>query len=124
MPNPPLPTLRRFFFICLVTLALFAGQIQSARTESDKENWPTTLEEAVSVIFSHLSAEDKETLRQTPKEDLILYHMSWGMGIRNEFGLWAGNEALLKSACGGTPCHPDTASMRIMEGVWDKAQNE
>ena len=115
---------RRFFFVCLISLALLLAQMQPTRAEGGKENWPATFEEAVSVLFTGLSAKDKETLRQTPREDLIQYHFSWGMDIRNAFGLWAGNDALLKSVCGGAPCDPDDASMIIIAAVWEKVQNE
>jgi len=90
------------------------------RTIQD-ENWPATLDEAVAVIVGGLSAENRELVRQTEYEDLIQYHHGWGTDIRNKFGLWRGNEALMLSAC-GRQCHPDTASMRIIEAVWLELQ--
>jgi hypothetical protein len=62
---------------------------------------------------------DRERLKATDKKDLIRYHHSWGMRIRNYYGLWRGNTKLLESAC-GTSCHPDTASSVIMAAVWDE----
>ncbi len=43
------------------------------------------------------------------------------MGIRNAYGLWAGNKALLES-CGSANIHPDECSMTIIEAVWDRLQ--
>jgi len=51
------------------------------------------------------------------KEELISLHFTLGLDIRNRDGLWSGNESLVLSAC-GTPCHPDDASMRIIEALW------
>jgi uncharacterized protein DUF6794 len=52
------------------------------------------------------------------------------MGIRNAFGLWQGNAALLKSCAearyGPGPdamfMHPDDASGVIIEAVWRRLQ--
>jgi hypothetical protein len=83
--------------------------------------WPTSVEDTVRDLVARLSAEDKERLRATRKEDLIQFHHGWGTGIRNHYGLWRGNQKLIASAC-GRPCHPDDASMRIIEAVWQALQ--
>lgn len=85
------------------------------------DQWPTSVEDTVRDIVAGLSAEDKERVRTTKKEDLIRFHHGWGTGIRNHYGLWRGNEKLLVSAC-GRPCHPDDASMRVIEAVWQALQ--
>jgi len=50
-------------------------------------NWPTTINEAVNQLFSTLTTEEKDTLRSTPHDKLILHHFGLGQYIRNEFGL-------------------------------------
>lgn len=85
------------------------------------EKWPATLDEAVDQIVSGLSDEDKARVRGTPREDLIMFHHGWGTGIRNSYGLWGGNNALLESCGGG---HPDDASMVIIEAVWERLQKD
>jgi hypothetical protein len=85
------------------------------------DNWPTTVEDTVRDIVARLPAPDKERVKTTKKEDLILFHHGWGTGIRNHYGLWRGNAKLIASACGG-PCHPDDASMLIIEAVWQELQ--
>jgi hypothetical protein len=85
------------------------------------DEWPKTVAEAVSDILQSMTDPDKEELRKTALPDLILFHHGWGTGIRNRYGLWRGNIDLLISAC-GRPCHPDDASMLIIEAVWSAVQ--
>ena len=56
-------------------------------------------------------------IRDTAREDLIKFHHGWGMGIRNDFGLWRGNDELFK-ATGAED--PDGASMAIILAVWEE----
>jgi len=85
------------------------------------DTWPTTVAGVVKDILSGMSDKDKELVMSTKKEDLIQFHHGWGTGIRNHYGLWRGNAELIKSAC-GKPCHPDDASMIIIEAVWEELQ--
>lgn len=85
------------------------------------DEWPTTVEEVVADLLTKVSEDDKATLRKTSFDDLIRYHFGWGMGIRNYYGLWRGNQELIIDAC-GKPCHPDDASMKIIEAVWQSLQ--
>ena len=87
------------------------------------DKWPITVKATVADLLSALSAENKETVRKTKKDDLIMFHHGWGTGIRNHYGLWRGNSALIEDAC-GKRCHPDDASMVIIEAVWKALQNE
>jgi len=87
------------------------------------ENFSVTVNATVSEIISQQFEEDKKVVRDTPREDLIRFHHGWGTGIRNYYGLWRGNEALILDAC-GKPCHPDTASVKIMEAVWRRLMVE
>lgn len=86
---------------------------------AENTTWPRTVDEAVARILADMSAADKEKIRTTQKDDLILFHHGWGTGIRNQFGLWQGNPELM-AACHAT--HPDDASMVIIEAVWRKLQ--
>ncbi len=83
--------------------------------------YPKTINEAVALILSELSGRDKLRLRNTKKEDLIKFHLSWGNDIRNLCGLWDENQDLMKDA---GESHPDGVSMRIMEAVWEEVQRE
>ena len=79
----------------------------------------TTVHDVVQDILKTLSDKGKATIKNTPKRELSNFHHGWGTGIRNQYGLWRGNEALLKDT---GRWHPDNASMVIMEAVWDALQ--
>ena len=85
------------------------------------EKWPVTVAQVVADILQRMPEADRQRIRTTKQADLILYHHGWGTGIRNYYGLWRGNKKLIVSAC-GTPCHPDNASMIIIEAVWTALQ--
>ncbi|MEW6079270.1 MAG: DUF6794 domain-containing protein [Thermodesulfobacteriota bacterium] len=109
-------------------LAQPADTMKQTKLSAEKQtlgpdNWPTTVDATVKDIISSLSDKDKETVRNTKKDDLILFHHGWGTGIRNHYGLWRGNDQLREDACGNR-CHPDDASMVIIEKVWEALQNE
>ena len=87
------------------------------------ENWSTTVVETVNDIIASMSEEDKETIRSTNKDNLIQFHHGWGTGIRNYYGLWRGNDQLREDAC-GKGCHPDDASMVIIEKVWESIRKD
>jgi hypothetical protein len=83
--------------------------------------WPITLDQAVTRLLDDMDDAEKKAVRDTKKEDLILFHHGLGTGIRNEFGLWRGNTNLLAD------CHsenPDGASMVIINAVWQRLQNQ
>ena len=90
--------------------------------------WPKTVEQAVEVLLAVLSEDEKLKIAQMEKEDLIDLHFGLGMGIRNEFGLWAGNKYLLKDVAkqeglkeeNWENIHPDDASTLIIYELWKK----
>ncbi|MHC4418834.1 MAG: DUF6794 domain-containing protein [Planctomycetota bacterium] len=108
------------------------GKAMKDEVESDAEGLgeglPRTYEEAVAELLAVMSAEDKRSVQSTPKDDLIEFHFGWGMGIRNDFGLWGGSNKQLLESCakrsGVEHIHPDDASMLIIEGVWEALQSE
>jgi len=101
--------------------------ISRSRAEDANVPLPKTYEQAVARIVAGLSERDRRTVRAVPtKLDMIQFHHGWGTGIRNEFGLWSGNTALMRSCSirAGLDAnkwflHPDDASAYILEGVWE-----
>jgi hypothetical protein len=84
---------------------------------------PRSVTEVVDRIVKEIHPKLRETLLTTKREDLVQFQHGWGTGIRDSLCLWAGNnDQLLRSACKGELCHPEEASMVIMEGVWDRLQ--
>ncbi|MEZ5537332.1 MAG: DUF6794 domain-containing protein [Thiolinea sp.] len=100
---------------------------------------PETVEQAVKIMLSELSENDKELLRSADKTDLVKFHRTLGAGIRNDFGLLQDNDELREAACAvdiseyypikiaqdtGSVhnCHPDQASMAIIVEAWKALQ--
>ena len=83
---------------------------------------PKTIDEAVDFVLARLSDEDKEQLRETPKEELSEHHFGLGMWIRNKLRLWDRKLDLSGPIDEFEFMLPDDASMRIIEGMWEKLQ--
>jgi hypothetical protein len=83
--------------------------------------WPRTIREAVDRLLAVLSEEDKAEIRAYQKPELIHHHFGLGAYIRNNFGLWQGNQALLVD-CGAASA--DSASTIIFEALWVRLQED
>jgi len=81
---------------------------------------PQTIEQAVAVLLDQLSAVEKHNIAAMSRDSLINLHFGLGTQIRNDFGLWGGNTALLESTGNS---HPDDAAMAIIEALWRKLNN-
>ena len=79
----------------------------------EKAIYPQTLEEAVHLLVDLLTEEQREVLKTAPEEELSSYHLSLGILIRNNFGLWEGNLV----EYGDTP---DDVSAVIVKKAWEK----
>ncbi|HWO08242.1 MAG TPA: DUF6794 domain-containing protein, partial [Polyangiaceae bacterium] len=89
--------------------------------------WPVTCDEAAALAVSKMGPELEQRVRSLEKDQLIILHDSWGMGIRNEFGLWEGNKALLASCSTGSadvPPEPDPVARVIMSRAWEMLHGE
>lgn len=60
---------------------------------------PKTVEEAVDRLVDELSLKDRTTIANIAEVELNLLHINLGEYIRNEFGLWSGNDDLMFSCC-------------------------
>lgn len=80
-------------------------------------------------VISEFTEEDKDYLRNMQQSELIRLHLSLGMSIRNEFGLWYDHpttqpyrdDRAISSPEGGVddhPYHPDMVSMAVIERIW------
>jgi hypothetical protein len=87
--------------------------------------YPKTVAEAVEVLHVNMSLNEEFTLASMDEVDLIDLHLSLGHDIRDEFGLWTGNEALMescRSVSGNPDLHIDDASMVIVRELWRKVK--
>jgi hypothetical protein len=86
---------------------------------------PKTIDEAVDKLLSELSFKDKTKIANMSESDLIKFHLSYGVYIRNEFRLW-GNDSLMefcKSYAGVATINPEQASYVIIKELWERLQN-
>lgn len=89
----------------------------------EERKWPETIDEAVGVVLASLTEDDKSKITAMNDSDLVGLHFSLGLWIRNNFGLWQGNQKLMQTIEQQNPgIHPDDASMVIIEAVWDRLQ--
>lgn len=85
---------------------------------------PRNVPRAVDRIMVGMYPELKEKLLATRRENLVQFQTDWGAGIRNSLCLNAGgNDQLIRNACRGKLCHPEEASLVIMQAVWDRLQS-
>ena len=78
-------------------------------------DYPASIDAAVRLLQSMVPAEELDKITQMEEGDLIGLHRSLGMWIRNNFGLWKGNKALLQEA---GKRDPDDASQVIITSLW------
>jgi hypothetical protein len=95
---------------CSAIMALAEG-----RTVMNQKRRPATIDEAVGVVIAILSDEEKAAIAAMAESELIALHMGLGAWIRNNLGLWSGNQSLLQST--GAP-NADDGSMVIVVAVW------
>lgn len=81
---------------------------------------PQTIEQAVGVLLDQLPAGEKYKIAAMSRDDLTNLHFGLGTSIRNDFGLWGDNTALLENTGKN---HPDDASMVIIEALWHRLVN-
>ncbi len=61
-------------------------------------------------------------IKKMKSDDLISLHMSLGLWIRNEFGLWNDECPWTNGGQADDKKHPDNYSFKIIEQIWDKLQ--
>jgi hypothetical protein len=88
-------------------------------------NWPKSVSEAVDRLVANLNLKDKTRISGMQPLDLDELHLTLGMYIRDNFGLWTGNYALIRSCMqllGAKNIIPDEASAIIVKSLWEKLQ--
>ena len=90
-----------------------------------KKKFPPTIETAVDKILVDLSCRERTRIANMDEKDLMIFHQSYGIFIKNEFRLW-GNDPLIKSCCavsGLKAVNPDQASYIILKELHRRIQN-
>ena len=94
---------------------------------TNEEKQPRSVKEAVDRLYAEISLNDEILLASMTEADLPDFHFSLGHHIRNEFGLWSGNDALLESCriiAGKQYLHVDDASSIIIKALWVRLKKE
>ncbi|MES2187938.1 MAG: DUF6794 domain-containing protein [Pseudomonadota bacterium] len=82
---------------------------------------PQTVEGAVEVLLDLISENEQAMLADLPEEDLAGLQLGMGMWIRENMGLWQGNEELLADT---GAYDPDDASAVIIRAFWSRVRAE
>ena len=93
----------------------------NVRTQRRLSDRPQSLADAVERLSASLSFKDKTTLGNLDAEDLITYRPALLVRLRDEFGLWDENGALLtscQSVANDPLLHQDQAAVLILETLW------
>jgi len=101
---------------------------------------PKTVPEALTFIEKAIGKRDKNYIRKLKKNDLYELHMTLGMWIRNNLGMWGvkNNRELMVDILrldSGSPrkpipenlvmnFHPDNASHVLIEELWKKLRRK
>jgi len=86
-----------------------------------EKQWPETIDESVGVVIAALSDDERASIAALAESELIGLHFGLGAWIRNNLGLWKGNESLLEST--GTP-NADDASLVLIEAVLRRLRDD
>lgn len=95
--------------------------------ELNKDKLPETVDEAVEALLAKMPTKDKSQMARMDAFDPVDYHLSLGMFVRNNFGLWSDGSPLLedcRKVAGDPELDVDSASMLILEKAWEKVKAE
>jgi hypothetical protein len=90
-----------------------------------ENQYPRNVVEAVDILHANMTLNEEFMLAAMDEIDLFDLHLSLGHDIRDDFGLWIGNEALMESCrseSGNPDLHIDDASMIIVRALWNKVK--
>lgn len=79
-----------------------------------------TEEEIVDDLIKHMSVEDRQVLRGTPANYLIMFHHGPGTRIRNYYRLWDAKNPFTDNNDAQGDNFADQVSQRIIVKAWEK----
>ena len=113
--------IKKLIILICILLSVNCAFYLIPRPHPNGEKWPKTVGAAVDILLKEIPDSSKQIIKDTPEDSLGKYHLTLGMSIRNNFGLWRGNSLLLLSS--GCPM-PDCCSTIIIKRLWKKLQNQ
>ena len=81
---------------------------------------PKTVAEAVQILLTKLPKEYLDHMAVASEDALAEYHLTLGMTIRNDFGLWGENADLIDSV--GYGMQADDLAAVIIQALWEELQ--
>lgn len=84
---------------------------------------PKTVDEAVKRLIANMPLKAKAELAKQDEAELSSLHFTFGSFIRNQFGLWSGNDALLNDCrwiAMDQYLRPEQAVMVIVKELWKR----
>ena len=84
---------------------------------------PKTVNDAIMRLIANMPLKFKVDLSKMDEGELTNLHFTFGVFIRNQFGLWSGNEDLLndcRQMSGITFMNPDDAAAFIIGELWKR----
>lgn len=84
---------------------------------NQQNDLPETVDAAVRLLQALVPEDEQAKIVQMAETELVMLDFGLGLWIRNNLGLWHGNQALL-DATGEE--HPDDASTVIIRAFWTK----
>ena len=109
-------TLSTIIVLCCLYISTSAGQKSPTISEAEYINGvyiPANLQEAWNELKKSLSNENRQRLTEISEEELISFHFSGGLSLRNSWGLWKGSR-LAKYFNEMGIHHPDDMSFIII----------
>lgn len=103
--------------VALVGIAVACDELVYPRS------WPTSVDEALSVLDVQLDAASKRRLAYLDYDEIGELHEGLGTTIRDRFGMYKGNERLLRD-CDPEYIHADTCSSIIISRFWKNVRAE
>ncbi|MFH2219261.1 MAG: putative molybdenum carrier protein [Pseudomonadota bacterium] len=93
------------------------------RRQPELSGYPKTVDEAVDRLISELQLKDRTTLSNMSAEEVAALNRTLGKYVRDNFGLWRDNPALIESCrriSKTDVSNEDVASMVILIALWEK----
>jgi hypothetical protein len=119
-------TYERTFRLLTSAFWLCQDKLDTASTRESgrkRPGLPQSVAEAVSRLMTEMSLKDRTTLANMTAGELAKLNFSLGAFIRNEFGIWSGNDNLLASCreVSGDPALPrKEAATVIIRKLWEE----
>jgi len=106
-----------------IVLDMRMMDVSNPEPDKAEQIMPDTVDQAVDILISEMKLREKTTIANMHEAELIYIHLTLGNYIRNKFGLYSGNDALMQSCrdvLRKNKIQEDEASYIIIRELWRK----